>query len=178
MSGHHLQKRQLIIDCDAPGDAADRDRDDGFARLGVDDRHVVAETVGDEELALVARQGDAPRTFADEDVAFDLAGRDVDHGHVGGVAERDIGGLAVPGHGEAHWRHVALAHAGRHELDLAGDAEAAAIDDVDLARQLGRDPELLAVGCRREAARPRADDDVLRDMPAFGVDHVHEVAHL
>src|SRR5712671_699232 len=49
-SGHHIPTHQpitlahqLIIDRDAPGDAADRDRDEGLAGLGVDDGDVVAE---------------------------------------------------------------------------------------------------------------------------------------
>ena len=66
-----------------------------------------------------------------------------------GVAERHECGLAILGHGESHRRDVALAHAGWEKLDLARDLELRPIDDVDLARELGRDPQLLAIGRRR-----------------------------
>src|SRR6516162_3380507 len=125
---------RLIIDHHAPGDAPDRDGDDRLAAPGVDDGDVVAEPVGNVELALIARQRDAPRALADQDVALNLARRHVDRRDVSGVSERDIGGLAVPGHGQADRRDVGLAHARRQELDLAGDGEVRAIDDVDLAR--------------------------------------------
>ena len=52
------------------------------------------------------------------------------------------------------------------------------VDDVDLARQLGRDPQLLAVGRRREAARARAHHHVLRHVAAVGIDLMHQVADL
>src|SRR6266849_4693580 len=65
------------IDRHAPGNAADRDRDDRLAALGIDDGDVVAEPVGDEELAAVAREREAPCSLADQDVALDLAGRHV-----------------------------------------------------------------------------------------------------
>src|SRR5262245_2727096 len=121
-------RRRLIIDHHAPGNAADRDRDDGLAALGVDHGDVVAEAVGDIELALVARERDAPGALADQDIALDLAARNLDDSYMGGMAERHIGGLAVLGHDQADRRHVALAHAGRQELDLAGHGEAGAVD--------------------------------------------------
>src|SRR5215471_7101746 len=86
-----------IIDRDPPRHAADGDRDDRLATRGVDDRDVVAKTVGDVEGLLVAREREAPGALADEDVGQHLAARDVDHRHMGGVAERHIGGPAVAG---------------------------------------------------------------------------------
>src|SRR5262245_2407157 len=169
---------RLVIDHHAPGNPPDGDGDERLAALGVDDGDVVAEAVGDVEPALVARQRDAPRALADQDVARNLARRHVDDGHMGGVAERDIGGLAVPGHDQADRRDVGLAHAGRQELDLAAHTEVGAVDDIDLARQFPGDPELPAVGGGRETARPRAHHDVLRHVPALGVDQMDEVADL
>src|SRR5262249_40441665 len=101
-----IENARSIIDRHAPGNAADRHRDDRLAAPGIDDGDVVAEAVGDEEPLPVARQRDAPRALADQDVALDLAGRDVDHGDVGGTAERDIGGAAVAADDEADRRHV------------------------------------------------------------------------
>src|SRR6266851_4636072 len=68
--GHHIRKHLLVIDHHTPGNAADRDGNDRLAALGIDDGDVVAETVGDIELALVARERDAPGAFADQDVTL------------------------------------------------------------------------------------------------------------
>src|SRR3974377_518005 len=54
----------LIIDGHAPGNAADRNRDDRLAALRIDDGDVVAEAVGDEHLAFIARERDPPRALA------------------------------------------------------------------------------------------------------------------
>src|SRR5262245_29014473 len=69
------QRTRSIIDRDAPRNAADRDGDDRLAALGLDDGDVVAEAVGHIELALVARQRDAPGALADQNVALNLAAR-------------------------------------------------------------------------------------------------------
>ena len=61
---------------------------------------------------------------------------------------------------------------------MPATVEFGAIDDVDLARQLRRDPQLLAVRRRREPPRPRADHHVCATCPPSGVDLVHEVADL
>src|SRR5262249_23697690 len=167
-----------IIDRDAPWNPADRNGADPFAALSVDDGEVVAEAVGDIELALGARQRDAPGALAAQDVALDLARRHVAHRHVSGMAQRDVGGPAVPGHDQAHRRDVGLAHARRQELDLARYGESGAIDDVDLARQFRGDPDLLAVGRSREPARAGADDDVLGDVAALGIHQVDQIADL
>src|SRR3954452_9830709 len=50
----------LVIDDHTPGNAADRDGNDRLAALGIDDGDVVAETVGDKEPGLVARERNAP----------------------------------------------------------------------------------------------------------------------
>jgi hypothetical protein len=44
----------LIIDDHTPGNTANGDGNDRFAALGVDDRDVVTEAVGDKQLGLVA----------------------------------------------------------------------------------------------------------------------------
>src|SRR5437879_3666016 len=64
-----------LIDHHAPGNAAYRDRDRRLAALHVDDGDVVAEAVGDKELALVLGERDAPGALADQDIGLDLAGR-------------------------------------------------------------------------------------------------------
>src|SRR5215471_2241283 len=107
------EKKSLLIDHYSPGDASDRNRHRRLAGLHIDDRYVVAKTVRNIEFALVLRQRDAPGALADQNVGLDLARRDIDHGDMGGVAERDEGGLAVLGHGEPDRGHVGLAHAGR-----------------------------------------------------------------
>src|SRR5262249_25956635 len=136
---------QLIIDDHAPWNAADRDRDGGLAAVDVDHCDVIAEAICHEHGALVARERDTPGALADQNVARNLAGRHVDHRHMRRVAEGYERGLAVLGHDEPDRRDVALAHAGRKKLDLAGDLKLRPIDDVDLARELGRDPQLLAI---------------------------------
>src|SRR5215467_3590838 len=69
------RRTTLIIDRDAPGNAADRNRNQRLATLRIDHRDVVAEAVRHVKLALVPRQRGAPRSFADEDVALHLAHR-------------------------------------------------------------------------------------------------------
>src|SRR5262249_62380102 len=91
---------------------------------------------------------------------------------------RDVGRLAVGGHYQPDRRDIALAHARWQELDLAGDFELPAVDDVDLARELGGDPQFLAVGRRGKTARTRTHHNVLEHVAALGVDHVDDVAHL
>jgi hypothetical protein len=85
------------------------------------------------EGLLIARQAESPGPLADQNVAQDLARGDVDHRDTGGVAKRDIGGLAVPGDAQIDRGHVALAHARRQEFNLPLDGEAPAVDDVDLS---------------------------------------------
>ena len=96
---------------------------------------------------------------------------------MGGMTEGHVSGLAVLGHDQPDRRDVALAHAGRQELELAGHCELRPVYDVDLARKLRRDPQLLAVRRRREPARAGADHHVLHYVAAVGIDHVHEIAH-
>src|SRR5262245_23805060 len=175
---HSTMRSTLIIDDHAPRDAADRDRYRGLAGAHIDHGDVVAEAVRHEHGALVARERDTPGAFADQNVARDLARRHVDHRHMRGMTERHERSLAVPGHDQADRGDVALAHAGRKELDLAGDFELRPVDDVDLAGKLGGDPQLLAVGCRRKPARPRAHDHVLEHVATLGIDEVNEVTHL
>src|SRR5712691_8472017 len=50
------------------------------ARCQVDDRHVVAEAVGDIKVLVDRALGDVPGTAADQDVALDLVGGNVDEG--------------------------------------------------------------------------------------------------
>src|SRR5262252_8756339 len=64
-----IEDARSVIERHAPGNAADRHRDDRLAAPGIDDGDVVAEAVGDEEPLPVARQRDAPRALADQDVA-------------------------------------------------------------------------------------------------------------
>src|SRR5215475_7660133 len=59
---------RLVIDHHAPGNAPDRHGNERLAALGIDDGDVVAEAVGDVELALVARQRDAPGALSDQDI--------------------------------------------------------------------------------------------------------------
>src|SRR5947209_7700616 len=53
----------LLIDHHPPRDAANWNRNRGLAGLHVDDRHVVAEAVGHEQLAFVLSERDAPGAF-------------------------------------------------------------------------------------------------------------------
>src|SRR6516162_623354 len=79
------RRTNLLIDHDAPGNAAGRNGHRRLAAAHIDDRHVVAETVGDIECAFVAGKGGAPGPLADQDVAPNLAGRHVDHCHMSRV---------------------------------------------------------------------------------------------
>src|SRR5580704_1265654 len=62
MAGRHLDEptSALIIDHNAPRHATDRDRNDCLAACRIDDRDVVAESVGHVEGFFVTRQRDAP----------------------------------------------------------------------------------------------------------------------
>src|SRR3984893_2627131 len=64
----NMSRGSSLIDHHAPGNAADRNRDRRLAGLRVDDGDVVTEAVGDEELALVLGERDAPRALADQDI--------------------------------------------------------------------------------------------------------------
>src|SRR4051812_34692267 len=50
----------LVIDDHTPRNAADRDGNDRFSALGIDDGDIVAKAVGDKEPGLVARERNAP----------------------------------------------------------------------------------------------------------------------
>ena len=61
---------------------------------------------------------------------------------------------------------------------MPSTVELLAVDDVDLAGQFGRHPQFLAVGRRRETARPRAHHHVLHHIAAVGIDEMDEIADL
>src|SRR5262244_779360 len=132
--------KNLIIDHDAPGNAPHRYRHGRLSGLEIDHGDIVAKTVGDVERLFVTRHAETPGALADQNVAQNLAGRHIDHGHVRGVAKRHISYLAVPGDAQVDGGYVGLAHAWRQELELAFDGEFVAVDDVDLAGQFGRHP--------------------------------------
>ena len=157
---------------------ADRNGEDRLAAFRVDDRDVVTKAIGDVKQLLVPRQRDAPGALADQNVALDCARRHIDHRHMGRVAERDVGGPAILRHGKADRSDVALSHSRRQKFNLASDRKRVEIDDIDFARQLRCDPELLAVRRCRKPSRPGADHDVARDVPAHRIDLVDEIANL
>src|ERR1700730_4805290 len=132
--------KNLVIDYNAPWNAADRNRNRGLAGPQIDDGDVVTEAVGDIKGLFVARHAEAPGAFTDQDVALNLSGRYVNHGDVGGVTECHIGGLAVPGDAQIDRRHIGLAHARRQELDLAFDGKFLTVDDIDFAGQFSGHP--------------------------------------
>ena len=68
-------KALAIIDQDPVGHPADRHRGDDAQAVGVDDRDVVRQAVGDVERTLVGAEREAPGARADQDVVDDLAAR-------------------------------------------------------------------------------------------------------
>jgi len=134
-----------------------RHRDLRLAARHIDDGDIVAEPVRDIERLLVGRQGHAPGRGGRPGYSPRSCGSARRLWRtMRGMAERDIGGLAVPGHWRGRPALTSLLRiAGRQEVELAGDRILGAVDDIDLARHLGRDPQLpCRRAWRREAARP------------------------
>ena len=89
MSGVRLTAARLRLrDCDAPGRVADRHRLHHLQAGHVDHRDVVAVAVGDEEQAVVRREGKLPYPLADQQIFLDLEFFRVDHGDPIGRAQR------------------------------------------------------------------------------------------
>src|SRR5690606_3449734 len=134
--------RSLVIDEHGVRYAADRHR---FYRLHgrhVDNGDVVGQAVGHDGDGVVVVERDRPGAAADQHVLDQLLGRGIDDGDMVGAAEANKRLGAVLGHFEPNGRYVLDAEAGRdvfhHVLDLVGRR----VDHVDLARELGGDPEL------------------------------------
>ena len=81
----------------APGQFADLDRFDDPQARHVDDRDVVRDAIGDQQIFLVRRKGAVPNPLADQEIFQDGVSDAIDHRHPIGRSEIDEAELAVPG---------------------------------------------------------------------------------
>src|SRR6476659_6888689 len=138
-----MRKRMalFIVDEEAIGNLAHRNRCESAIRAGIDDDDVIGQPVSDIELLLVSGEGQAPGPLAHQHIVENLAARDIDDSDMIGTAEGDIGARSILGHHEIDRRHLLLSHSLGEKLDRAGYFEAREIDDVYDAPYFARNPQ-------------------------------------